>query len=436
MSAMMPMPMPKPERSTHKSKKTKGKKGQSKEGRGETGQASGKDEVLIWSTDEPAETLVWQPGPPEAASGGAVPIDPVAHGGGGVRGEQRNLATLMNDILGGARQQPLAETGDATQRFAAAIGGAANPDVLLAGMYWWSVLNGPASQREPQMIDGADRLLVTHADGTRHSLLVLTQDDSVTEPAKLDFDVSADEILLPLVSRESTVVDLITDRFAKLQGRQAIEAVVEIAENVNFGAVLGPMPDMEHTCLPQDAVAVGINETLKASVGLVFRDGETIYATTALHAVEQSPSEIIVRGAYGRIVAKGIVTDSCLLQFDETPSITIADTFAGIYEGRIPNPYQKVLFHRINGDCVRTKVLSTDMDAYDPDPAGRIRSYTDPVTIPSDSGVALLDEDGTVVGFAYKRTKRDAYVQFSSWIWAQQVANELGIKERCHGLVD
>ncbi|SMC64453.1 hypothetical protein [Kibdelosporangium aridum] len=248
----------------------------------------------------------------------------------------------MNDILGGAPRQPLARTGEATRSFASAIGAAANPNVLLAGMYWWSVLHGPAAQRELRVTDRADRLLVAHADGTRLSLLALTRDDSVTEPVKLDFSVSTGEIL-------------------GLSG----------------------------------------SDDRRASVGLVLR---------------------------------------CLIRFDQTPSIAVADNFAGFYDGEVPRDFQKVRFHRLDGECVHTKVISTDMDAYDPDPSGRVRSYTDPVTIPSDSGVALLDESDVGVGFAYKRTKRNAYVQFSSWIWAQQVVTELGIAERlqegCHGLVD
>ncbi|MFC0106247.1 hypothetical protein [Kibdelosporangium aridum] len=325
------------------------------------------DEVLEWA--------------PDAASGGSVPVDPLGGGGGGPTSEQRSLATLMNDILGGAPRQPLARTGEATRSFASAIGAEANPNVLLAGMYWWSVLHGPAAQRELRVTDRADRLLVAHADGTRLSLLALTRDDSVTEPVKLDFSVSTGEIL-------------------GLSG----------------------------------------SDDRRASVGLVLRENGSVFATTALHAVAGSPDEVVICGVHGTVITTSVVSDSCLIRFDHTPSIAVADNFAGFYDGEVPRDFQKVRFHRLDGECVHTKVISTDMDAYDPDPSGRVRSYTDPVTIPSDSGVALLDESDVVVGFAYKRTKRNAYVQFSSWIWAQQVVTELGIAEHlqegCHGLVD
>lgn len=397
------------------------------------------DEVLQWGPGEEPEILEWAP---DAASGGSVPVDPLGGGGGGPTSEQRSLATLMNDILGGAPRQPLARTGNATRSFASAIGAAANPNVLLAGMYWWSVLHGPAAQRELRVTDRADRLLVAHADGTRLSLLALTRDDSVTEPVKLDFSVSTGEILSPLTSGRRTVVDLITDRFSGVQPNQAIDAVMEIAGEVEFGAVIGPMPDMEYTCLPRQAVPVGLSgsDDRRASVGLVLRENGSVFATTALHAVAGSPDEVVICGVHGTVIATSVVSDSCLIRFDQTPSIAVTDNFAGFYDGEVPRDFQKVRFHRLDGECVHTKVISTDMDAYDPDPSGRVRSYTDPVTIPSDSGVALLDESDVVVGFAYKRTKRNAYVQFSSWIWAQQVVTELGIAEHlqegCHGLVD
>ena len=56
----------------------------------------------------------------------------------------------------------------------------------------------------------------------------------------------------------------------------------------------------------------------------------------------------------------------------------------------------------------------------DPQPEEMCRVYTEPDTAHGDSGAALIDEDGYIVGFAHSLS-RYGPPKFSTWVWAEQV---------------
>jgi hypothetical protein len=53
--------------------------------------------------------------------------------------------------------------------------------------------------------------------------------------------------------------------------------------------------------------------------------------------------------------------------------------------------------------------------------------YTNPDTVPGDSGAALLDGDHRTLGLAAYRTEFDAPLPFAVWVWAAQVAGVFGL---------
>jgi len=49
------------------------------------------------------------------------------------------------------------------------------------------------------------------------------------------------------------------------------------------------------------------------------------------------------------------------------------------------------------------------------------------VTSQGDSGAALVDLNGYILGFAYSRSAPNAPFAYSSWIWADAVYQKLGL---------
>jgi hypothetical protein len=281
---------------------------------------------------------------------------------------------------------------------------------------------------------------VSHAQGTRFNLLVFDHagpEEPVARPVLAD----AAAILDVLRPNTRTAVDRITDRYPKMAHDQIVAAVAEIANVLDFGVVVVQSPDTEDTCRPDTAMPVrsAPGGPHVSSVGLLFDfDGEH-YATTALHAVRDAPGPVWISGVAGTVTVKGPVTDSCLIQLSRRPPSAFSVPFGGVYDGVAPAQWDLARFTRYDqlGE-IETQVLGTDMSAFDPDSDGMVRSYTPPVTIPTDSGVALRDLQDRVIGFAHRRSKRQARAQFSSWSWAAQAVTELGIthvwKGGCHGM--
>lgn len=78
-----------------------------------------------------------------------------------------------------------------------------------------------------------------------------------------------------------------------------------------------------------------------------------------------------------------------------------------------------VIFQREGQGWVNAKVIGWDPGIlFAVTPKQRLLVYTNAVTIPSDSGTALIESSNRVVGFAYQL---NVDLGYSSWIWAETV---------------
>jgi len=68
-----------------------------------------------------------------------------------------------------------------------------------------------------------------------------------------------------------------------------------------------------------------------------------------------------------------------------------------------------------------TLITANDLAIMDPQPEEMCKVYTEPATVPGDSGAALIDEDDYIVGFAHTRSGYGSRAKFSTWVWAEQV---------------
>jgi hypothetical protein len=85
---------------------------------------------------------------------------------------------------------------------------------------------------------------------------------------------------------------------------------------------------------------------------------------------------------------------------------------------REPGP---AFFDGAKSGLTTTIITTHDPAIIDPQPDELCRVYTDADTAPGDSGAALIDEDDFIAGFARRRSGYNSLVQYSSWVWAEQV---------------
>jgi hypothetical protein len=349
----------------------------------------------------------------------------------------------------------LADSGPASRRIASAARRPELAEQVLASLFWWCYVRTRKFRSDSRGVSGSQvqrQIIVSHADGTRHDLLLLAPD--VGEP----FEATASDpydnrrhspqrgdgaISGVALGEGERMREMLVRAGIEVDARTAILAVSELAEGANFRLVVAREPGETPTearitaeaavlpfAAPAPALAVTVSNDPRpiATAGVIGTD-ETgrLLAITALHAVAAMPeiaARIRVGGAPASIVGRHELTDSCLL------SVACQ---AGTSAGRAgllrfaPQAYRVATFDGAASGHKQTKIFASDLSVLDPSPYLSSKVYTDPDTIPGDSGSALVDFEDHIVGFAVSRTALGAPVEFSAWSWAGQVLAAHGL---------
>jgi hypothetical protein len=166
-----------------------------------------------------------------------------------------------------------------------------------------------------------------------------------------------------------------------------------------------------------------------ATAGVLGADAAGgVLAITVRHAVADAAAngtQIFVGGMAASIVKSHEMTDSCMLA-------VAGATLAGVsHAGPLslaPREWRPAIFTGAASGFKQTYIRGYDLSVLDTSPYLGSKVYTNPDTIPGDSGSALIDSDDHIVGFAVSRTALGSEPEFATWSWAQQVL-------AAHGLV-
>lgn len=364
-------------------------------------------------------------------------------GSGGI-----GLSALMDELLGGDAGPPLSSAGPASGRVAEAVTAPASAQSVLAAAFWWLFTHSAAYADVTKRL-GASRtarpVVVSHAEGTRFDLLLLDprrrrgrrrqeyrerhrQGDAV----RLDGEQPYSPIDPSDSSRQRLTGFLrYTGLSELLESRTLVDSARELAASGRFGVAIVKAPVEVPTCAPAPAVPVlsaakGRVATLGAFVSEAVPDAvDTCLATTAYHAVRGRARWLKVDGARINLVSRHKISDSCLVRVKS--SMLNGRNRNGLrgpltFPPRFPWP---AFFERAAADptSIHTRLIGYDLMLLDESSYSQeiIRVYTDSDTVKGDSGTALTDEEGFIIGFAYKRSSAKAMVKFSSWVWAHQV---------------
>jgi len=182
--------------------------------------------------------------------------------------------------------------------------------------------------------------------------------------------------------------------------------------------------------IPTSAVSVSIKLNGKgvSTAGVVSIDDKGRKGvTTALHAVANKGKEVFVKGTQGNIRSKDSTTDSCFIEIED-PDLLPCATCLGPLTGVTPGRGEDVWF-----DGTASGVTHTHVDGWTHElpwtvPGVQSRIITPPVTQGGDSGAALVNKNGNVVGFAFYRTGFNSKSPHSAWMWAESVFEALRLK--------
>ncbi|MDI1256731.1 MAG: hypothetical protein PSV16_11585 [Flavobacterium sp.] len=138
--------------------------------------------------------------------------------------------------------------------------------------------------------------------------------------------------------------------------------------------------------------------------------------------VEVGKTKVVINGISGTVISTHNVSDSCFVQLDADIS-EISDLLKsnGPLQGTTPREFEQCTFVNKESQQSNTNVIGWSPDILYNDPYNQVKVITNPITNPGDSGSALLDMNGNILGFSFYRTEINAVKEFSAWMWATSV---------------
>jgi Peptidase S46 len=272
-------------------------------------------------------------------------------------------------------------------------------------------------------------LLVPHANGGRHDLVVFDPGMSPSsEPIVVPIDMSefAGQGRHRISDTERRVLRP-AERPWPYGILVAFEwAMEEVSRRRAYAAMAVPAPEfVPMTTQPCLGIRTVGEEDAIGTVGMaaVTDIGEAVL-TTARHAVA-SRADLYISGHLTSVIGNSEILDCALL--------------AHPYQVHVGSPSRGVLavpprtqvfatFDGARSGPTKTMVRSFDMRLMSEVRNTALCVLTDADTAGGDSGAALYDSDGKLIGFCSERTELGAPFECTSWIWARQVLHMMRLK--------
>jgi hypothetical protein len=169
--------------------------------------------------------------------------------------------------------------------------------------------------------------------------------------------------------------------------------------------------------------------TVTSTAGAVVRDAKgRPGVTAALHGINGKTSALCignaveVDGKAGTVRDADLVSDSCFIEIDPLPGPH--RTTAGPLRGVSPRQYETVSFTGPKSASAKAVVQGWSPDIPLVMSNNQLKVFTDNVANPGDSGAALLDSNGQILGFCFYRSNT-APPYYSAWMWADSVFTAL-----------
>lgn len=355
----------------------------------------------------------------------------------------RDLAGFFDQRVGDTGGRDLSSVGRTTERLRESVG---DRDLAtqLASTFLWQSYVGSADFRWPYRPRARSKsveiYVVRHGRGwPRHDLLIL--DPHLQPDQVIEGQVQTTERELRngwFRFGESYLRDTSLPRWlSRLQVEDIPEIAVEAmkAQPHFFIAMCPPKivrtarsrRDSPSVASPAMGVSTRVSGVSLSTVGVIASDKQGRRGvTTALHAFEKRGAGVFIKGKAGRIRARDAVTDSCFIEVAD-PDFSRIRRCKGPLNGVTPRGGESVWFDGVTSGRTKTEVLGWTLELPFWIPGIQSRVLTPPVTEQGDSGAALVNKQGEILGFAKYRTGVNERAPHSGWIWAASVFATLNL---------
>jgi hypothetical protein len=215
------------------------------------------------------------------------------------------------------------------------------------------------------------------------------------------------------------------------------EFTVKLLMQHDFRVVLAPLPELQFTTVPPSAWSVSLTTMAgsASTAGALVRDSTgNVGVTACRHGILGGTiggslgAAVTVNGLAGIVKSEDVVSDSCFIEMAASSIPPHRRTSLGPLVGKAPRVYEDAKFDGIaSGSAVTARVSGFSPDIPIFTALSQLKVFTDAVTSPGDSGAALIDPDGYILGFAFWVTSPGANPSMSAWIWADSVFQAHGL---------
>lgn len=197
----------------------------------------------------------------------------------------------------------------------------------------------------------------------------------------------------------------------------------EVVDSQSFSVLVSAPFAEENTSVPSPHVPVVCAGKLSTAGAYVQDTIHRIGVTAAQHAVPPG-SLVTVDGLAGTVISRDSLTDSCFIHVQHLIPRPIPSHGP---LGLAPRQHDTVTFEGAATGAGRAQIVAWNYELPSIDPNLQQTVRTDQVTSQGDSGAALLDSAGFIVGFAHSRSATSGGPAYSSWIWAAGVFQKHGL---------
>jgi hypothetical protein len=358
------------------------------------------------------------------------------------------LGTYLDHMLGDDGGADLSSAGRLSDRLFQLTHDRQVTTALIATTFWQAFLHSGVLRLGPRFVTAAysvvagkamrpklpEVYVVCHAIASgrpRYDLLVI--DPTAKSETLVDATVSENQLRRGWRRFSSRGVA----RFMRNGGpvgelaREGMMFAIEASRAEKFRAVVTPSLGGTANAPPALLATASVpnpslpaENALRSTAGVFATDSDgRSGVTVAAHTLDRQATQAKIGRMVGQVLGRDDITDSCFVQIDEPPYVPTAGPLRDV----LPRPLEDVFFYRVGTGRIDTHVDGWTYELPYPIPGCQSRITTPAVTNPGDSGAALLDQRGHVLGFSFVRSGFGQKNQFSAWIWAATVFDFHGL---------
>lgn len=278
------------------------------------------------------------------------------------------------------------------------------------------------------------RLFVPARDDLPPTLLILDPETPFTHSRRITDELSVSPNMLPVAFEEMPTTD--EDKVRTL----ALSTPEQIAETLHITqpeVILTSRPRMERLSVPSRILPVitkavrstsGVTETDRSTAGILCTDSSgELGVTAAFHGTGPVGTAVTVDGLPATVKHANETQDLVFIPLPQGLHVTKMVSLLGVLTDRTPSSYLDASFNGSTSGQRATSITSYDAGLLRLRPGLQLKVQTPADTDRGDSGAALIDEDGHILGFAFEKSAYGEKPQITDWIWAANALNTLNL---------